>query len=944
MDGRIQDVLRGIWPEWEIVREIGSGAFGAVYHAVRHDLAGTTQAAIKAITIPESDEEIEEARAAGFSPGQTSEYFRSIVQDYVSEIKLMDAVKGYTNIVAIDDYRIVQSEDGVRWYIFIRMELLNRADFRSMDEKETIRLGIDLCTALDVCRKKNIVHRDIKPENILVNDIGHYKLGDFGVARNLGKVTRRLSVKGTPNYMAPEAYKALLRETDIDSAARADIYSLGMVLYWISNGCRLPFMPEKQIPSPTDRETAFSRRINGEPLPPPVHASPELQAVILKACAYDAGERYGSAAEMREALQSLCGENTCGEKTPPASRKKKKRWITAACLLACLALLSLLFPVLQRTVFRPGNKEKTYHIQLVAPDGMSVREFMTAKEVVKNRLDILTDGREYEWTEKEDTIDVALPASSFAGYDIDKILRCYISRPAALYFADRTNSSHLLAVQPEDLEKVELLTGTIPDVDASAYGVKDSPYQYIEITFSDAFAGQHAEKLASWERPAFGQDMEEFPNHFYYYYTFPAGDGKTFRVLNNDIGGRFSELVVYNLTHEKFSQALRFSVDVNDLAQWETVRKEDGKSGKYQCSPDDFTEGTVTFSIKCGEVLSEGKQVDTRKALLARLDALGLPYAFGTVPDDAGTVYAIKTLPDHINDDILRFLGRTPSAYIRSWNYGVSIKRELIRWDDRKGFSCDLAGIDSYDTPKIEGLRELTAQETDPPYLFLESYPIMKVDLSQETGRMEEPPSYCVLRDGRIDTRPVTEDTLWYGRFLGTVIETSPMMEGFFTAVTWHYNRDRNGKETDSSMLAEGFYSDTGAALNAIRAIEPDAEIEYDIGDLTVTLYVPVDDRFPEKATALPQQIFEALEREKTYLTILRINLVDVRDRKTACMGMFFTFQQELIYSYNADQTEGKRKVSYTIKNIGNEAQEYAESITEILNHSAFYQNLERKE
>ena len=88
----------------------------------------------------------------------------------------------------------------------------------------------------------------------------------------------------------------------------------------------------------------------------------------------------------------------------------------------------------------------------------------------------------------------------------------------------------------------------------------------------------------------------------------------------------------------------------------------------------------------------------------------------------------------------------------------------------------------------------------------------------------------------------------------------------------------------------------------------------------------------------------EALEREKTYLTILRINLVDVRDRKTACMGMLFTFQQELIYSYNADQTEGKRKVSYTIKNIGNEAQEYAESITEILNHSAFYQNLERKE
>ena len=54
------------------------------------------------------------------------------------------------------------------------------------------------------------------------------------------KATFRLSVKGTPNYMAPEVYKAEIGHSDIDAAAKADTYSLGLVLYWIGNGTRLP--------------------------------------------------------------------------------------------------------------------------------------------------------------------------------------------------------------------------------------------------------------------------------------------------------------------------------------------------------------------------------------------------------------------------------------------------------------------------------------------------------------------------------------------------------------------------------------------------------------------------------------------------------------------------------------------------------------------------------
>ena len=293
---QLLEKLKRIWPDWEIVEKIGEGSFGEVYKAVRHDLAGTTYAAIKTICIPKDEEEVEELKAEGLTLDQSYSYFKQVVKDYTHEIKLMDSVKGYTNIVSIDDYKIVESDDQMLWYIFIRMELLTplmkKAAIDGIREEEIIRAGIDLCTALDVCRQKNIVHRDIKPQNIFVNDEGNYKLGDFGVARSLNRAATSLSRKGAPNYMAPELYKSSLREININDAAKVDIYSLGLVLFWMGNRSKLPFLPmDKQIATPEDRENAFIRRISGEMIPGPVGVSQELQRIILKACAYDPADR-----------------------------------------------------------------------------------------------------------------------------------------------------------------------------------------------------------------------------------------------------------------------------------------------------------------------------------------------------------------------------------------------------------------------------------------------------------------------------------------------------------------------------------------------------------------------------------------------------------------------------------------------------------------------------
>ena len=304
-----ESIIQQAWPDWTIEKRLGSGTYGSVFQAKRTDIVGTTWAAIKAVRIPQSDEEIKALRVEGYSESQTTLYLEKVVKDFAAEVRLMDAVKGNTNIVSIEDHKIIPMPKLPAWYILIRMELLTplptRVATHTMDEVEIIRLGLDLCQALTVCRRKNIVHRDIKPANIFVNADGDYKLGDFGVARNMDRLTTGFTRTGTFNYMAPEVFNNTLVATDIDAVAKVDIYSLGMVLYTLANNGRMPFMPQNGTPTREDRSRAISSRMRGELPPAPVNASAELTEVIRHACAFMPQDRYDTADDMRQALMAV---------------------------------------------------------------------------------------------------------------------------------------------------------------------------------------------------------------------------------------------------------------------------------------------------------------------------------------------------------------------------------------------------------------------------------------------------------------------------------------------------------------------------------------------------------------------------------------------------------------------------------------------------------------
>ncbi|MBQ9419221.1 MAG: protein kinase [Synergistaceae bacterium] len=216
----------------------------------------------------------------------------------------MNAFRGNTNIVSLEDHKVIEKQGEIGWDIIIRMELLETLSSyitkKAMTQAEIIKLGIHICQALELCAKHNTIHRDIKPDNIFVSQYGDYKLGDFGIARQIERTMSGLSKKGTYQYMAPEVFRGG------EYGASVDTYSLGIVMYRFLNKNRAPFLPDYPNPiTPRDRDDALQRRMSGEALPHLQNINEELNAIVLKACSYNRAERFQTASDMKAALEAL---------------------------------------------------------------------------------------------------------------------------------------------------------------------------------------------------------------------------------------------------------------------------------------------------------------------------------------------------------------------------------------------------------------------------------------------------------------------------------------------------------------------------------------------------------------------------------------------------------------------------------------------------------------
>lgn len=276
-----------IFGSWQIRELIGKGSRERtkVYRITRNSQGILEEErALKTVTVCEA------ASLDKMTARARSEYEANrkiLCEKACNEVLLMNRLEGEPHIVGYLDWELRDRTGGTD--LLIAMQLLETLetlqDTRdAFCEADVLQVGMDICKALIPCQKEGIIHRDIKPANIFRRPDGRggYLLGDFGISKivdnGMGVSTRI----GTPAYAAPEQ----VRMGGYDS--RVDIYSLGIVLYELSNRNCLPFADSRYC-----TEEMINRRVlYGEPLPVPSGASPALASVILKACAFCPEDRF----------------------------------------------------------------------------------------------------------------------------------------------------------------------------------------------------------------------------------------------------------------------------------------------------------------------------------------------------------------------------------------------------------------------------------------------------------------------------------------------------------------------------------------------------------------------------------------------------------------------------------------------------------------------------
>ncbi|MDZ4287232.1 MAG: protein kinase [Prosthecobacter sp.] len=192
-------------------------------------------------------------------------------------------------------------------FYFLLMEYIDGVNLRQLLQakrltpEEALSIVPPVCEALQCAHEHGIVHRDIKPENLLIDKAGTVKIADFGIAKILGGATTDPGVAesqpaGTPSYMAPEQ---MAQPQLVDH--RADIYSLGVVLYEMLTGER---PPATMVPP--------SRN---------VHIDVRLDEIVLRALELEPELRYQTAGEFRTQVETLAASAPSYPTTPAVARE-----------------------------------------------------------------------------------------------------------------------------------------------------------------------------------------------------------------------------------------------------------------------------------------------------------------------------------------------------------------------------------------------------------------------------------------------------------------------------------------------------------------------------------------------------------------------------------------------------------------------------------------------
>lgn len=247
---------------------------------------------VKRISIPYSQNQLDALLITGAykDPRSASEYFHLQAQEIADEAALLEKISRNDGFLPFEGCEIAPMKENYLGYdVFLvsnyRLSLEKYMRHQSVTHLEAVNLGLDMCAALESCRKAGMMYIDLKPSNIFVSARKTYKIGDLGFMPLRSIKYSSMPQKYCGPYTAPELLDDFntLNET-------ADTYALGMILYQIFNNGKLP-----------EDQTALTA---------PANADTQIAAIILKACDPLPENRWTNPSAMGQALVDYMQSST----------------------------------------------------------------------------------------------------------------------------------------------------------------------------------------------------------------------------------------------------------------------------------------------------------------------------------------------------------------------------------------------------------------------------------------------------------------------------------------------------------------------------------------------------------------------------------------------------------------------------------------------------------
>lgn len=254
---------------------------------------------VKIISIPASQVQMDALLLAGAyrDPADAMDYFKTVGNDVIKEAEFLQKLSKLEGFLSYESWQmepITSKRLGYQVYLVgtYKRSLEKHVRRNPVTHLEAVNLGLDLCSALSVCREAGALYVDLKPNNVFVSDKKEYRIGDLGFVQMDALKYTALPDKYRSVYTPPE-----LHDPMASLNLTADTYAVGMILYQLYNEGQLPFRdkaPEEVLPSPAN-------------------ADYELAEIIMKAIHPDPAQRWTDPKDMGKALAGYMQRNVIND-------------------------------------------------------------------------------------------------------------------------------------------------------------------------------------------------------------------------------------------------------------------------------------------------------------------------------------------------------------------------------------------------------------------------------------------------------------------------------------------------------------------------------------------------------------------------------------------------------------------------------------------------------